>query len=42
MKERNWIAWLIAEIWELRGIRRNMGRGKSPLLLGENYVKVYC
>jgi hypothetical protein len=39
MKERHRIAWLIAEVWKLRGIRRNMGTGRSPSPAGENDVK---
>ena len=39
MKERNRIVWLIAEVWKLRGIRRNMGTERSPSPAGENDVK---
>jgi hypothetical protein len=39
VKARNRMAWLIIEVWKLRGIRRNMGRVRFPLCLGENAIR---
>jgi hypothetical protein len=33
-KERIEIAWLIAEVWKLEGIRKEVDKGKSYLCLG--------
>jgi hypothetical protein len=38
-KERSGIAWLIAGIWQLKGVRRNTDKGSSPLCLEEEDVK---
>jgi hypothetical protein len=38
-KERRGIAWLLAWIWQLRGVRQNVNKGRRPLCLGEEDVK---
>ena len=38
-KERSGIAWLIAGIWELKGVRRNADKGRCPLCVEEEDVK---
>jgi hypothetical protein len=38
-KERSGIAWLIAGIWQLKGVRRNADKGRCPLCLEEEDVK---
>ena len=37
-KERSGIAWLLAEIWQLKGVRQNVDKGRCPLCLGEEDV----
>jgi hypothetical protein len=34
-KERSGIAWLIAGIWQLKGVRRNADKGRCPLCFEE-------
>jgi hypothetical protein len=38
-KERSGIAWLIAGIWQLKGVRRNADKGRCPLCFGKEDVK---
>jgi hypothetical protein len=38
-KERSGIAWLIAGMWQLIGVRRNADKGRCPLCLEEEDVK---
>jgi hypothetical protein len=38
-RRRSGITWLIAGIWQLRGERRNVDRGRCPLCLGDVDVK---
>jgi hypothetical protein len=38
-KERRVIAWLVAGVWELRGIKNKIGKGRCTLCLGERNVK---
>jgi hypothetical protein len=38
-KEKSGIAWLIAGIWQLEGVRRNADKERRPLCLGEEDVK---
>jgi len=38
-KERNCVAWLLAGMWKLKGIRRNADKGRFPLYLSEVDVK---
>jgi hypothetical protein len=38
-KERSGIAWLIAGIWQLEGVRRNADKGRCPLCIEEEDVK---
>jgi hypothetical protein len=40
-KEGNEIAWLLGEVWKLKGIRRNTDKGRCPLCLGEKDVKTH-
>jgi hypothetical protein len=35
-KERSGIAWLLAGIWQLKGVRRNVDKGRCPLCLQED------
>jgi hypothetical protein len=37
-KERNGIMWLLAEVWQLKGIRRNTDKGRCPLCIGAEDV----
>jgi hypothetical protein len=44
-KERSGIAWLLAGIWQLKGVRRNADKGRCPLCLGEedvNHMLLEC
>jgi hypothetical protein len=34
-KQRSGITWLIAGIWQLKGVRRNADKGRCPLCLEE-------
>ena len=34
-KERIGIAWLVAGVWKLKGIRKNVDKGRCPPCLGE-------
>jgi hypothetical protein len=38
-KERSGIAWLIAGIWQLKGVRRNADKGRCPLCLEREDLK---
>jgi hypothetical protein len=38
-RKRSGIAWLIAGIWQLKGVRRNADKGRCPLCLEEEDVK---
>jgi hypothetical protein len=38
-KERSRIAWLIAGIWQLKGVRRNADKGGCPLCFEKEDVK---
>jgi hypothetical protein len=38
-KERSGITWLIAGIWQLKGVRRNADKGRCPLYFEEEDVK---
>ena len=38
-KERSGIAWLIAGIWQLKGVRRNADKGRCPLRFEREDVK---
>jgi hypothetical protein len=38
-KRRSRIAWLIAGIWQLKGVRRNADKGRCPLCLEKEDVK---
>jgi hypothetical protein len=38
-KERKEIAWLLAGIWQLMGVRRNVDKGRRPLCLGKEDAK---
>jgi hypothetical protein len=38
-KEKSRIAWLIAGIWQLKGVRRNADKGRCPLCFEEEDVK---
>jgi hypothetical protein len=38
-KARSGIAWLIAGIWQLKGVRRNADKGRCPLCFEEEDVK---
>jgi hypothetical protein len=38
-KERSGIAWLIAGIWQLKGVRRNADKGRCPLCFEKENVK---
>jgi hypothetical protein len=37
-KEKSGITWLLAGVWKLKGISRNVGKGRCPLCLGEEDV----
>jgi hypothetical protein len=37
-KERTGIVWLLAEMWQLKGIRRNTDKGRYPLRIGAEDV----
>lgn len=39
-KERNWIAWLLAGMWKLKGIRRNADKGRCLLCVCLSEVDV--
>jgi hypothetical protein len=44
-KERSGIAWLIAGIWQLKGVRRNADKGRCPLCFQKEdakYVLLEC
>jgi hypothetical protein len=34
-KERSGMAWLLAGLWQLKGVRQNTAKGRWPLCLGE-------
>jgi hypothetical protein len=36
---RSGIAWLLAGVWKLRGIRKETGKSRCPLCLGKDYVR---
>jgi hypothetical protein len=38
-KETSGIAWLLAAVWQLKGVRRNIDDGRYSLCLGEKDVK---
>jgi hypothetical protein len=38
-KARSGIAWLIAGIWQLKGVRRNADKGRCPLCFEKEVVK---
>jgi hypothetical protein len=38
-KQRSGIAWLIAGIWQLKGVRRNADKGRCPLCFEKEDVK---
>jgi hypothetical protein len=38
-KNMSGIAWLIAGIWQLKGVRRNTDKGRCPLCFGKEDVK---
>jgi hypothetical protein len=38
-KERSGIAWLIAGIWQLKGVRRNTDKGRCPLCFEKEDVE---
>jgi hypothetical protein len=38
-KKRSGIAWLIAGIWQLKGVRRNADKGRCPLCFEEEDAK---
>jgi hypothetical protein len=38
-KQRSGIAWLIAGIWQLKGVRRNADKGRCPLCFEREDVK---
>jgi hypothetical protein len=38
-KERSGIAWLIAGIWQLKGVRRKADKGRCPLCFEKDDVK---
>jgi len=37
-KDRSWIPWLLAGVWQLKGMRRNTDKGRWPSRLGEEDV----
>jgi hypothetical protein len=37
--ERNGLAWMKAEVWKLRGIRRGLKKGTCPLCRGNEDIK---
>jgi hypothetical protein len=37
--ERSGIAWLIARMWQLKGVRRNADKGRCPLCFGKEDVE---
>jgi hypothetical protein len=38
-KQRSGIAWLIAGIWQLKGVRRNADKGRCPICFEEEDVE---
>jgi hypothetical protein len=38
-KERSGIAWLVAGIWQLKGVRRNADKGRCPLCFEKEDAK---
>ena len=38
-RARSGITWLIAEIWQLKGVRRDADKGRCPLCFGKEDVK---
>jgi hypothetical protein len=40
-KERNGVVWQLAEVWQLRGIRRNINKGRCPLyVVAEDIIHI--
>jgi len=39
-KERGVIAWLLAAVWQLKGMRRNPHKERFPFCLGEDVIQI--
>jgi hypothetical protein len=40
--ESNWLAWMKAGVWKLRGIRRGSKKGTCPYAGVKKMLSIYC